>query len=297
MASAYFILPDHGGRDYSPSPEEEIKFKVTGDESDGQCDYFDLSVGYLKGFPLHIHLQQHETFHIIEGELIMQLGDELVSVKKGEFVFIPKGLLHTYVNVRKEPARVVGNLSPGGFHKFLEEMIPLMRESGGRPDPKKYQEICDRHAQKQTGSPLAIVFGLIPDPTKEAAVKQELENLQGDWTQVAGEAHGAKQTEEDMKQRPGVLTIDGNKMRNYVKDREDFEGIIKFDPTQTPKTVDCLLLSGPGKGKTGLGIYELNGDDLRICWAIAGLKEGRPTEFSARSGENQAMPTYKRRTR
>ncbi len=79
--------------------------------------------------------------------------------------------------------------------------------------------------------------------------------------------------------------------------REDHEGIIKFDPTQTTKTVDCLLLSGTGKGKTGLGIYELNGDDLRICWAITGLKEGRPTEFSDRPDENQALITYKCQTR
>jgi uncharacterized protein (TIGR03067 family) len=297
MAGAYFIVPDHGGRDYSPSPEEGILFRATGDDSDGLFDYFDLSVGYLKGFPLHIHLQQHETFHIIEGELIFQLGDEFISAKKGDFVFVPKELPHTYVNVRKNPARSVGILSPSGFHKFLEEMIPLMRASGGRPDPKMYDEICDRHAQKQTGPPLATVLGLIPEPAKEAAVKQELENLQGAWNVVAGEAHGVKTTEEEMRQHPGVLTIDGNKMRNYVKDREDFEGIIKFDPTQTPKTVDCLLLGGPGKGKTGLGIYELDGDELRICWAIVGLREGRPTELSDRPGENQALIAYKRQAR
>ena len=45
----------------------------------------------------------------------------------------------------------------------------------------------------------------------------------------------------------------------------------------------------------GLGIYELQGDSLRICWAITGLKEGRPSQFSNRPDENQAINTYVRR--
>ena len=45
----------------------------------------------------------------------------------------------------------------------------------------------------------------------------------------------------------------------------------------------------------GLGIYELQGDTLRICWAITGLKEGRPSQFSNGPDENQAINTYVRR--
>ena len=56
----------------------------------------------------------------------------------------------------------------------------------------------------------------------------------------------------------------------------DLEGVAKFDPTATPKSIDYWHLNGPDKGKTGLGIYELQGDTLRVCWAIDGLREGRP---------------------
>src|SRR5512135_156330 len=56
----------------------------------------------------------------------------------------------------------------------------------------------------------------------------------------------------------------------------DPEGVAKFDPTATPKSIVYWHLNGPDKGKTGLGNYELHGDSLRVCWAIEGLREGRP---------------------
>jgi uncharacterized cupin superfamily protein len=65
------LLQDHEGRDFSPNPNDRILYKVTGDETDGIFDYFDLRVGHLEGFPLHIHIGQHETFHILEGELLL----------------------------------------------------------------------------------------------------------------------------------------------------------------------------------------------------------------------------------
>jgi uncharacterized protein (TIGR03067 family) len=114
---------------------------------------------------------------------------------------------------------------------------------------------------------------------------------------VASEGRGEKVSEEDMKKHEGFVEIDGNKMRIYVKDMHDLEGVAKFDPTATPKSIDYFHLNDPDKGKTGLGIYELQGDTLRICWAITGLREGRPTEFSNRPGENQAINTYKRQAR
>ena len=40
---------------------------------------------------------------------------------------------------------------------------------------------------------------------------------------------------------------------------------IKFDPSQKPMTLDSTIVTGDTKGETLLAIYELQGDELRVC--------------------------------
>jgi uncharacterized protein (TIGR03067 family) len=75
---------------------------------------------------------------------------------------------------------------------------------------------------------------------------------------------------------------------------ERFEkGTYKLDPTKTPKSIDCLLSEGPYKGLVVAGIYELNGDTLKICWSAWGVLE-HPIEFSATPGSQRALVILKR---
>jgi uncharacterized protein (TIGR03067 family) len=285
---------DHQGIDFSPNPNEEIFYKVTGDNTDGLFDYFDMRVGHLEGFPLHIHMKQHETFHVFEGELLLQIEQDFFVAKEGDFVMVPKNVLHTFTNVRRKPARTTGVISPGGFDKFVGEMMAMTKAGGGRQDPKKVEEICARHDQKFSGPPLAAILGLIPEPAKAAAVQTELEELQGNWTLTAHAGHGAQWLAEHGGKFDGGLIFDGHKLEFWVKGGKYIEGVTRIDPTGTPKTINIFHLNKEDKGRTGLGIYELNGDTLRICWAVAGLLEVRPTEFPTNAGENMSFNTYQR---
>ncbi|HEU4364332.1 MAG TPA: hypothetical protein VFT13_02595 [Candidatus Krumholzibacteria bacterium] len=42
-----------------------------------------------------------------------------------------------------------------------------------------------------------------------------------------------------------------------------------------------------------MGVYELNEDEYRICYAAEGKTE-RPTEFTARAGTGQYLAVFKR---
>jgi hypothetical protein len=55
--------------------------------------------------------------------------------------------------------------------------------------------------------------------------------------------------------------------------------------------MDIVGTEGPNKGKTFPAIYELEGDTLRICYALEGTK--RPTEFKV-TGEKVLLVTYKK---
>lgn len=154
------LLSRDGGQKFKPSPNEDVFFKMGGDEVDGLFDYFEIRVGYLEGPPLHIHSIQHETFHVIDGELTVRVGDKMVEAKAGDFLFIPKGVTHTYVNLKEGTiARAVGNLAPGGFDKFVAELSQY-QATVSPPDPAKINEISAKHNQVFVGPPLAVSMGL-----------------------------------------------------------------------------------------------------------------------------------------
>jgi len=50
---------------------------------------------------------------------------------------------------------------------------------------------------------------------------------------------------------------------------------------------------GPNSGRTFPAIYELEGDTLRICYDLSGVK--RPTEFKSIAGTRLYLVTYVRK--
>ncbi len=155
------ITSPEGVKHFKQTAHEDVYFMITGDDTDGKFDHFDIRVGYLGGPPLHVHIEQDETFHVISGELRLKVGEQMIDAKEGQFVYIPKNTVHTYVNLKQEPARAVGILIPGGFDKFVEEMVAY-QSSVEKPDQAKLAEISARHRQIAAGPPLAVVLGLVP---------------------------------------------------------------------------------------------------------------------------------------
>ena len=111
---------------------------------------------------------------------------------------------------------------------------------------------------------------------KEEAVKKELKAVEGTWELVARLSEGASDPP-----RPGdrpTLTIRNGRYQHAAAGRVTGEGVFHLDPTVTPKAVDVVHDSGTYKGKPVPGIYELSGDQLRICFASAPGK-ARPAKI------------------
>jgi uncharacterized protein (TIGR03067 family) len=54
-------------------------------------------------------------------------------------------------------------------------------------------------------------------------------------------------------------------------------GSFTLDPKASPKTIDLTPADGPYKGKTFRGIYQLEGDELKACFAFPGKE--RPKTY------------------
>jgi uncharacterized protein (TIGR03067 family) len=90
------------------------------------------------------------------------------------------------------------------------------------------------------------------------AAPDDNKSLQGTWTLVSGEKDGEPLPEQDIKN--SKLTIAGDTHTVQVGEMI-IKGTHKLDATKKPKQIDLTYESGPNKGKTLLGIYELEGDE------------------------------------
>lgn len=119
--------------------------------------------------------------------------------------------------------------------------------------------------------------------------KAELEKFNGTWKGVS--------VVEDGKEMPKAqaeatrLTVKGEKYSLKIGS-DDIEGTHRLDPTKKPKQIEAVRTKGPNKGEKLLGIYELEGDTYRACFAAPG--KDRPTEFKSAPGSGQRVLTFKR---
>lgn len=114
------------------------------------------------------------------------------------------------------------------------------------------------------------------------------DSIQGVWLPAAAELAGKPFPDEVRKTIK--LEIKDGKYTVTVGKALD-QGTIKLNPTAKPKELDITGTDGPNKGRTILGIYEREGDTLRICYDLSG--KGRPTEFKSTEGSQLFLVTYK----
>ena len=127
------VLEAGEGLRLQSGPGRDLIFKVTGEDTGGAFDYFIVEVAPKGGPPLHVHHKQEETIHVLKGEFKVRIGDETFHCPEGGFAYLPSEVPHAFLNLTDEPAEIIVVYTPGGGHKFYEELGPLTRN--GSPDP------------------------------------------------------------------------------------------------------------------------------------------------------------------
>src|SRR5262245_24950580 len=157
MASSLISRKGEGKKTIMIGPDP-WSFRITGADIDGRFDFIEATITYLQGPPLHLHHEQDDTFFVIEGTLTVQVGDELFDLHAGDFVCVPKGVLHTFANVGKEPVRVINIMTPGGFDRVLEDYASL---PAGPRDPQVVEDLAQKHKIVFVGPSIPMRLGLV----------------------------------------------------------------------------------------------------------------------------------------
>jgi len=126
-------------------PGDIYTFLVTGEESAGA--YFSMLaiVPPKGGPPPHIHEHEDETFYVLEGTPTFRLGDRTVVGGPGDFVNIPKGVVHCFTNLSDQPLRMILTFTPAGIERFFEETLERALDLS-QPCPDNIAEVSARYA-------------------------------------------------------------------------------------------------------------------------------------------------------
>jgi uncharacterized protein (TIGR03067 family) len=121
---------------------------------------------------------------------------------------------------------------------------------------------------------------------REAADTDDLKRMQGDWMVVSMTFNGMKYPDEEAQSL--FRTIEGNSYQVARYSKQVVKGTFQLDPSAMPKTIDSLPAADPSKPL--LGIYEFDGDTLKICNSQPG--EPRPGNFEAKAGSGHTLTIW-----
>src|SRR5207249_724608 len=125
---------------------------------------------------------------------------------------------------------------------------------------------------------------------ENGAVKKDLAQLQGEWSMVSGSADGQPMPDEMRKQMKRVCK--GDETTTTMGGQMFIKAKITIDPSKKPKTIDYQMTDGFTKGKKQMGIYEVEGDTFKSCFAKPGAE--RPADFSSARGDGRTLSVWKR---
>jgi quercetin dioxygenase-like cupin family protein len=111
-----------------------IRFMIGGEETQGNFALVEYRIGpRALAAPMHTHEHEEEYTHVLEGEVGVQIGEEVLVAQPGELVFKPRGVPHAFWNASDEPARALEIISPAGFERYFAELAPLFPPANQGP--------------------------------------------------------------------------------------------------------------------------------------------------------------------
>jgi uncharacterized protein (TIGR03067 family) len=146
-------------------------------------------------------------------------------------------------------------------------------------------------------SGLQDVFGRVIDwfeekrSPVELTIRRDVGQMQGTWQAVLMNRDGESQP---LQGAFANLQLIVKRDRRTIRSGETVfaEAYYRLNPAANPPTIDLVVTKGASRGQIVLGIYEISGDRLRVCYALPGRE--RPRDFTPKAGSGHALQEMKR---
>ena len=126
---------------HNPVTGEQIEFLRTAADTAGDLLELELTLspdGRVPG--AHVHPEQEERFHVLEGRMKFRLGLRTIVANAGDTVVVPAGRVHRFANAGDGPARARVEVAPAlDMEELLRTTAALAHEGkvmrSGMPKP------------------------------------------------------------------------------------------------------------------------------------------------------------------
>src|ERR687896_966212 len=111
-----------------------IRFMIGGEQTQGNFALVEHPIGpRALAAPMHTHRHEDEYTYVLEGEIGVQIGEEVCVARPGDLVFKPRGVPHAFWNATDTLARALEIISPAGFERYFAELAPLFPPTNQGP--------------------------------------------------------------------------------------------------------------------------------------------------------------------
>jgi len=114
----------------NPVIKNRIEFKELCEETSGTRTVAEITLRKGGRVPLHYHYEFSEYYEVLEGELKMQIGKEIKTLRKGDYVLIPTKTNHRYFNDSDSEVKFKVVIQPGniGYQLLVAVLNGLGRD-------------------------------------------------------------------------------------------------------------------------------------------------------------------------
>jgi quercetin dioxygenase-like cupin family protein len=127
-----------------------IDFKVVSQERDGLL-VLENTFHARGGPPRHVHHAQDEWFYALEGEFLLEVGDQRFRLLPGDSVLAPRRVPHVWAFVGEARGRMLIAFTPPG------DMVAFFREvTKDNAMPPQDPALWRAHGMELLGPPLAV---------------------------------------------------------------------------------------------------------------------------------------------
>ncbi len=108
-----------------------LTYKARGRQTAGALTAWESTAAPGEGPPLHLHVNEDELMYVLGGRLRFRLDGTDHTAPAGSFVFIPRGVPHTWQNAGDDQARILFVFTPAspGMEWFFERSAELPEDT------------------------------------------------------------------------------------------------------------------------------------------------------------------------
>jgi mannose-6-phosphate isomerase-like protein (cupin superfamily) len=131
-------------------------YKVVTSDTKGDLFVIEQANQRRGGPPLHVHHGEDELFYALEGEYLIQVGDQRFPLKAGDCVLGPRGVPHAWAFVGATAGRLLLSYAPAGKMEAFFNAWEQLGFSPGGYSKEKDAALLRSYGMERMGPPIQI---------------------------------------------------------------------------------------------------------------------------------------------